>query len=92
MKNVLNRIIQTTHINSNQEFSIFHNNQYIYTASKEKPEYTNITIKSELNENKTIKELVDSKGIIIHKLFILIFLDDINNIISKVKLKRPQNF
>ena len=29
-KNVLNRIIQTTHINSNQEFSIFHNNKYIY--------------------------------------------------------------
>ena len=58
MKNVLNRIIQTTHINSNQEFSIFHNNQYFYTASKEKPEYTNITIKSELNENKTINFII----------------------------------
>ena len=90
-KNVLNRIIQATHINSNQEFSIFHNNQFIYRASKEKPEDTNISIKSEIDENKTIKELVDLKDISIHKLFEIIPSDDVNNI-SKIKLKRPQDF
>ena len=90
-KNVLNRIIQTSHINSNQEFSIFHNNKYIYRLSKEKNENSNLKTFSEIDDTRTIKELVDSGEIIIHKLYEIIPTDDVNNV-SKVKLKRPQDF
>ena len=90
-KNVFTRIIQTSHIKSNQEFSIFHNNQYVYRAFKENNEDKKLKTVSEIDENKTIKELVDSKAIIIQKLFEIIPSDDINNV-SKVKLKRPQDF
>ena len=90
-KNVITRIIQTTHIRSNQEFSIFHKNDYVYRVFKEKPEDTSFKTFSDLDENKTVKELVDSKAIAIQKLFEVIPADDVNNT-SKIKLKRPQDF
>ena len=90
-KNALTRIIQASHINSNREFRIFHNNQYIYSLFKEKADYTSLSNKSEVDENKTIKELVDAGDIVIHKLFEVIPTDDVNNV-RKIKLKRPQDF
>ena len=90
-KNVITRIIQTTHIKSSQEFSIFHNNDYVCRIFKEKPEDTSFKNVSILDENKTIKELVDSKAINIQKIFEIIPSDDVNNV-TKVKLKRPQDF
>ena len=90
-KNVITRIIQTTHIKSNQEFSIFHKNDYVYRVFKEKPEDTSFKTFSDLDENKTIKELVDSKAIAIQKLFEVIPADNKENV-SKIKLKRPQDF
>jgi ubiquitin-activating enzyme E1 C len=90
-KNVLTRIIGATHINSDQEFRIFHNNQYIYSVFKQNPDDTTLSKKSEVDENKTIKELVDSEDIIIHKLFEIMPTNDVNNV-TKIKLKRPQDF
>ena len=90
-KNVLTRIIQTSHINSNQEFRIFHNNQYIYRVFKEKDDDTTLSKASEVDENKTIKELVDAGQIVIHKIYEVIPIDDVNNF-RKIKLKRPQDF
>ena len=90
-KNIINKIIQTTHIKSNQEFSIFHNNKYIYRLYKENNENNNFKIFSEIDDNKTIKEFIDSREIIIHKLYEIILADDIDNA-SKMKLKRPQDF
>ena len=90
-KNVLTRIIQTSHINSNQEFRIFHNNQYIYRVFKEKTDDTTLSKASEVDENKTIKELVDAGQIVIHKIYEVIPTDDVNDV-RKIKLKRPQDF
>lgn len=90
-KNVLKKIIQISKFNSNREFRIFHNNLYIYSIFKEKAEDTALSKKSHLNENKTIKELVDAKDIIIHKIFEIIPTDDINDV-KKIRLKRPQDF
>ena len=90
-KNVFMKMIQATHIKSNKEFCIFHNNKYVYRAFKEKNDDVEIKIESELDENKTIKELVDGGLIKIQKIFEIIPSDDLNNV-SKVKLKRPQDF
>ena len=87
-KNVFAKITQITKMTSNQEFSIFHNLKYFYKAVKENGD---IKILSEIDENKTIKELVDSGAIEIKKLFEIIPEDDKNNSI-KVKLKRPQDY
>ena len=90
-KNVFMKMIQATHIKTNKEFCIFHNNKYVYRAFKEKNDDVEIKIESELDENKTIKELVDGGLIKIQKIFEIIPSDDLNNV-SKVKLKRPQDF
>jgi ubiquitin-activating enzyme E1 C len=90
-KNVITRIIQTTHFTLNKEFSIFHKDDYVYRVFKEKPEDINFKTVNILDENKTIKELIDSKDIAIQKLFELIPADDVNNV-RKIKLKRPQDF
>jgi ubiquitin-activating enzyme E1 C len=87
-KNVLAKIIQTTNMKSSQEFSIFHNNKFVYNVIKENNEFKCL---SQLDENKNIKELVDSGEIEIHKLFEVIPSDDKNNF-RKVKLKRPQDY
>ena len=79
-------------LNSNKEFGIFHNNQYIYTVFKEKVDDTTLSKKSEIDENKTIKELVDKGEIEIEKLFEVILADDTRNVFSKIKIKRPQDF
>ena len=89
-KNTLVRIIQTSHISASQEFRIFHNNQYVYRVEKE-TNSENLKAISEVDETKTIKELVDDKLIDIKKLFELIPTNDLNNV-TKVKLKRPQDF
>ena len=89
-KNTLVRIIQTSHISASQEFRIFHNNQYVYRVEKE-TNSENLKAISEIDETKTIKELVDDKLIDIKKLFELIPTNDLNNV-TKVKLKRPQDF
>ena len=90
-KDVITKITQKAHIKPNQEYSIFHNNAYVQRVFKEKTEDTNLKVVNEVDENKTIKELVDSKAIAIQKLFEVIPSDDINNV-SKIKLKRPQDF
>ena len=91
-KNVLTRIIQKSNINPNKEFRIFHNNQYIYSVFKEKVDDTTLSKRSEIDENKTIKELVDKGEIEIEKLFEVILADDTRNVFSKIKIKRPQDF
>ena len=88
-KNVLTKIVQKAKIKPNQEFSIFHNNAYVQRV--EKSEDNNLKVVNEVDENKTIKELVDSKAIAIQKIFEVIPSDDLNNV-SKIKLKRPQDF
>jgi len=90
-KNVLTKITEKAHIKPNQEYSIFHNNAYVQRVFKEKTEDTKLKVVNEVDENKTIKELVDSKAIAIQKLFEVIPSDDVNNV-SKIKLKRPQDF
>jgi hypothetical protein len=90
-KNVLTRIIQKSNINSNKEFRIFHNNQYIYRVFKEKTDDTTLSKASEVDENKTIKELVDAGQIVIHKIYEVIPTDDVNDV-RKIRLKRPQDF
>ena len=47
--------------------------------------------KSEIDERKTLKELIDNKNIDIKKLFEIMPSDDEKNII-KIRLKRPQDF
>ena len=87
-KNVLAKITQVTNMKSSQEFTIFHNFKYIYSADKENGE---MKFSSEVDENKSIKELVDSGAIEIKKIFEVIPSDDKNNV-RKVKLKRPQDY
>ena len=90
-ENIIDKIILSGKIKSNLEFSIFHNNKYVYKVYKENKDDSNVKIESELDENKTIKELVDAGLIKIKKIFEIIPSDDIKNV-SKVKLKRPQDF
>ena len=90
-KNVLSRIIQSIDIKSNQEFKIFHKNGYICNIYKESNENSDLKVESEIEENKNIKELVDSGDIAIDKLFEIIPSDDKNNS-RMVKLKRPQDY
>ena len=90
-KNVLNRIIQNVDIKSNQEFKIFHKNGYICNIYKENNENSDLKFESLIEENKNIKELVDSGDIAVDKLFEIIPSDDKNNS-KKVKLKRPQDY
>ena len=89
-ENIIDKIILSGKIKSNLEFSIFHNNKYVYKVYKENKDDSNVKIESELDENKTIKELVDAGLIKIKKIFEIIPSDEINNV-SKVKLKRPQD-
>ena len=90
-KNVLSRIIQSIDIKSNQEFKIFHKNGYICNIYKESNENSDLKVESEIEENKNIKELVDSGDIAIDKLFEILPSDDKNNS-RKIKLKRPQDY
>ena len=79
---------QVTNMKTSQEFTIFHNFKYINSADKENGK---MKFSSEVDENKIIKELVDSGAIEIQKLFEVIPSDDKNNS-RKVKLKRPQDY
>ena len=89
-KNVFNKMIQVAGIKSNKEFSIFHSDKFVYRAFKEKNDDKEMKIENELDENKTVKDLVDGGLIKIKKIFEIIPADDVNNI-SKIKLKRPQD-
>ena len=88
-KNIFERIIQTSHINSNQEYSVFHKNDYIYRVLKEKNGELKIT--NDIDNNKTLKELIESNDINIKKIFEIIPDEDKNNV-TKIRLKRPQDF
>jgi len=88
-KNIFERIIQTSGIKANQEYSVFHGIDYIFTLSKE--ENGELKSKNEIDDNKTLKELMDNKKIDIKKLIEIIPSDDRKNII-KIRLKRPQDF
>ena len=90
-KNVFNKMIQVAGIKSNKEFSIFHSDKFVYRAFKEKNDDKEMKIENELDENKTVKDLVDGGLIKIKKIFEIIPADDVNNI-SKIKLKRPQDY
>ena len=88
-KNIFERIIQTSGIKANQEYSIFHHSDYIYKMNKD--EKGELKGKSEIDERKTLKELIDNKNFDIKKLFEIMPSDDEKNII-KIRLKRPQDF
>ena len=88
-KNIIERIIQTSGIKANQEYNVFHGINYIYRMTKK--ENGELKIMSEIDENKTLKELMDSKKIEIKRLIEIIPSDDEKNII-KIRLKRPQDF
>ena len=88
-KNIIERIIQTSHIESNQEFSIFQGINTIYKTTKE--QNGKISILNNIDENKKLKELIDTGIIKIKKLFEIIPANDKKNIF-KIKLKRPQDY
>ena len=88
-KNIFERILQASHIKSNQAYSIFHHLDYIYRATKE----TNgeLKINNTIDNNKTLKELIDNEIINIKKLFEITPDEDKNNV-TKIRLKRPQDY
>ena len=87
-KSIFERIIQTSGIKANQEYDVFHKADYIYNATKE--ENGDLKCISKLDENKTLKELLENNKIDIKAVFQIIPSDDKNNII-KIRLKRPQD-
>ena len=87
-KSIFERIIQTSGIKANQEYDVFHKADYIYNATKE--ENGDLKCISKLDENKTLKELLEKNEIDIKAVFQIIPSDDKNNII-KIRLKRPQD-
>ena len=87
-KSIFERIIQTSGIKANQEYDVFHKADYIYSATKE--ENGDLKCISKLDENKTLKELLEKNEIDIKAVFQIIPSDDKNNII-KIRLKRPQD-
>ena len=87
-KNIFDRVIQTSGIASNKEYSIFHGIEYIYRADKNQK--GDLEIMNKIDENKTLKELMDSKDINIKKLLEIIPADDVKNTI-KVRLKNKKD-
>ena len=87
--NIFERIIQTAEIKSNQEYNVTNGISRIHRAYKE----NNGEFKSEsqIDENKTLKELMDSNAINIGIVFEITPADDINDK-TKVRLKRPQDY
>ena len=87
-KNIFERIIQTIDIKSNQEYDVMNGIRLIHKALNDNGEFKS---ESQIDENKTLKELMDDKAIDIKILFVITPADDINNV-TKVRLKRPQDF
>ena len=88
-KNIFERIIQTSKIKANEEYNIFHGSDYIYKTQLD--QNGKLEIISQLDENKTLKELMDEKKVDIKSIFEIIPSNDKNNVI-KIRLKRPQDF
>ena len=93
-KNIFERIIQTAEIKSDQEYAVtngFKNNNIRNIHKAYKDDNGEFKSESQIDENKTLKELMDDKAIDIKILFVITPADDINNV-TKVRLKRPQDF
>jgi len=86
---IFERIIQTSKIKANEEYNIFHGSDYIYKTQLD--QNGKLEIISQLDENKTLKELMDEKKVDIKSIFEIIPSNDKNNVI-KIRLKRPQDF
>lgn len=83
-KNVIGKMIQLTDIKpATNTFSIYYNNSLIYDSNPEKHD-------SEINENKTVEELVNEKTIEIGEIFEIIPKDDENNT-TKIRIKRQKD-
>lgn len=87
-KDIFERIIQTSKINANQGYSVFHNVNYIFKATKENGE---LKVINEIDENKKLEDLIKENKIDVKKLFEITPEDDKNNNI-KIRLKRPQDY
>ena len=83
-KNVIGKMIQLTDIKPvTNSFSIYYNNSQIYDSNSERQI-------SEINENKTVEELVNEKIIEIGEIFEIIPKDDENNT-TKIRIKRQKD-
>ena len=87
-KKIIEKIIQTSGINSNQEFRIYNEINKLYEKIKE--ENGEFKIMNEIDDNKTLKELIDNNIINIKKLIEIIPSDDPNNNI-KIRLKNEED-
>ena len=87
-KKIIEKIIQTSGINSNQEFRIYNEINKLYEKIKE--ENAEFKIMNEIDDNKTLKELIDNNIINIKKLIEIIPSDDPNNNI-KIRLKNEED-
>ena len=80
-------MILNSHIN--QKYNVYHRNEKIFSALKEKNGEFIIT--NDIDNNKTLKELIESNDIDIKKIFEIIPDEDKNDV-TKIRLKRPQDF
>ena len=87
-KDIFERIIQTSKINSDQGYSVFHKVDYIFKASKENGE---LKIINKIDENKKLEDLIKENKIDVKKLFEITPEEDKNNSV-KIRLKRPQDY
>ena len=86
-KNIFERIIKTSRIKPNQEYSVFHATDDIYKVTKE--QNGDLTKMNKIDNDKTLIELIDSKKIKIKKIF---KIEDDENNVTKIRLKRPQDY
>ena len=87
-KNIFERIIQTSKINVNPGYSVFHKADYIFEASKENGE---LKIINKIDENKKLEDLIKENKIDVKILFEITPEEDKNNSV-KIRLKRPQDY
>ena len=87
-KDIFERIIQTSKINVNPGYSVFHKADYIFEASKENGE---LKIINKIDENKKLEDLIKENKIDVKNLFEITPEEDKNNSV-KIRLKRPQDY
>ena len=86
-KNIIEKIIQISGFNSDKEFRIYNEINKLYEKIKE--ENGIFIIKEEIDDNKTLKELIDNNIINIKKLIEIVPSDEPNNVI-KIRLKKKE--